>query len=146
MKKLFMSFVYALNGIKYAITYERNFRIHITAVFYVTLISFLCELSTFEHIVIIFCFAGVISMELLNTAFERLCDKDGKEFNEMIKLTKDLSAGAVLVYSLASVIIGGIIYVPKLPEILKYMNMPIAIIIAISIPVSALFIFKGVKK
>ncbi len=52
--------------------------------------------------------------EALNTAIEYLADEVNQEYNEKIKLIKDLSAGAVLISATISVIIGGLIFVPKL--------------------------------
>ena len=53
---------------------------------------------------------------MINTALERAVDLVTKEYQELAKISKDVSAGAVLIASLFSVIIGIIIFLPKLIE------------------------------
>lgn len=146
MRELINSFKFAFCGILYAIKNERNFRIHLVAIFYVLMVSILVNLSFIEHVVIIFCFAGVISMELLNTAFELICDKDGREYNQIIKYAKDVSAAAVLVYAIAAVLVGLLVYVPKISIIIANLSVFRLCLFVISIPFSLIFIFKGVNK
>ncbi len=59
----------------------------------------------------------VFLTELFNTSLEVLGDAVDSEWNERIKKAKDYSAGAVLISALISVIIGGIIFVPKIIEL-----------------------------
>jgi diacylglycerol kinase len=64
--------------------------------------------------VIGFCIAFVISMEMLNTAIEKLCDVVHKELHPDIKRVKDIAAGAVLVSAIFSLMTGLIIFLPKI--------------------------------
>ena len=50
----------------------------------------------------------------VNSAIEALCDKVSPEYDEAIKHTKDLAAGAVLILAVMSVIVGLLIFVPKI--------------------------------
>lgn len=103
MIKLLKSFKYAFCGILHGF-YERNFRIHITAVCFVSAYAAkFGNLSKTEWALLFLTFAGVISAELFNTAIERLCDKISPERDEKIKLCKDCAAGAVLVCALFAV-------------------------------------------
>lgn len=113
-KKLINSFKYAFSGIASAFKTERNMKIHVLAVVLVTLAGFSFKISKMEWIVCIILFGMVISLELANTAIETTVDIAMPERNEKAKLAKDISAGAVLVCAFVSVIVGLMIFVPKI--------------------------------
>lgn len=117
--KLFKSFVFACNGLKICFLSETNFKIHIFLAAVAILLSIVFNISTTEWLVIIFCIALVISMEMLNTAIEILCDVVTKDIQPAIKKVKDIAAGAVLLSAIASFIIGGIIFLPKIILFIK---------------------------
>ena len=56
----------------------------------------------------------VLALELVNTAIERTVDLVTKDYHDLAKAAKDVAAGAVLIMSMFSVIIGLIIFIPKL--------------------------------
>ena len=116
-KKLINSFKYAFSGIASAFKTERNMKIHVLAVVLVTLAGFLFKISKMEWIICIILFGMVISLELANTAIETTVDLAMPERNEKAKLAKDISAGAVLVCAFVSVIVGLMIFVPKIYEL-----------------------------
>lgn len=66
----------------------------------------LLGLSTFEWIAVILCIGAVLAAEGVNSAIEALCDKVSPEYDEAIKHTKDLAAGAVLILAVMSIIVG----------------------------------------
>ena len=117
--KLTRSFIYACNGIKTCFVSERNFRVHVVAAFIVLACSVVLQISTAEWMAVIFCIGFVITMEMLNTAIEKLCDVDHPEMHPGIKMIKDISAGAVLIAALVSTITGLVIF---LPRIMNYLN------------------------
>jgi diacylglycerol kinase len=105
------SFVYALRGIFYCIRYERNMRIHIAATVLVTIAAkIFCDFSRTEWCVLILTCALVMSLEAINTAIERLTDEVSPEYSRFAKIAKDVAAGAVLIASIAAVIIGIILF------------------------------------
>ena len=93
---------------------ERNMKIHISIMFLVILLGIIFKIKMIEWIICIICFALVITGELFNTAVELTVDLAMPEFNKKAKMAKDISAGAVLVLAIVSVIIGLIIFVPKI--------------------------------
>jgi diacylglycerol kinase len=117
--KLVKSFGYALSGIVSCFRSEPNFRIHSGFSIVVLILSFVCNISAIEWIAVSFCIAFVISMEMLNTAIEKFCDVIHKEVHPAIKKVKDISAGAVLVSALFSLIAGTIIFLPKIIHFIK---------------------------
>jgi diacylglycerol kinase len=96
------SFRCAFAGIWHAVKTERNFRIHIAAVFYVVLGGLLLFFSIYEWAWIALACGLVFGAELVNTALERLCDDLKPGHSPVIKTVKDLAAGAVLVCALAA--------------------------------------------
>lgn len=115
MKKhnLLYSFYYAFRGIITAIKEERNMKIHVSIATLVVILGLLFTLSKIEWFSIIIIISLVISAEIFNTAIETVVNLVSPKYNELAKKAKDLSAGAVFVLAICSVIIGLIIFMPK---------------------------------
>ena len=64
--------------------------------------------------IICLCIGLVLSAEAVNSAIEALADRVSPAYDEAIKRTKDLAAGAVLLLAIASAVVGLIIFLPKL--------------------------------
>ena len=116
---LLNSFKYAFEGIWSAIKKERNLKIHIVIMFLVIVFGIIFNISKIEWFACILLFGGVIALEIMNTAIETTVDLITMEKNPKAKLAKDASAGAVLVMAIISVIIGLMIFMPKILECLK---------------------------
>lgn len=116
IKKRLNSFVYAFTGINTFIRSQTHPKIHLTAAIIVVMAGFYFEVSVSEWIALIIIMTIVFVAEALNTALELLCDKISPEKNHVIKNIKDISAGAVLIAALSSLIIGALIFLPKISE------------------------------
>lgn len=112
-KKLINSFKYAFQGIASALKTERNLKIHISVMILVIICGFIFKITKVEWLICIGLFVLVIGGELFNTAIEIVVDIAMPQINEKAKLAKDISAGAVLVFAIGSIIIGLLIFVPK---------------------------------
>ena len=110
----YKSLGYAISGIIQCIQKERNIKIHLVFMFLVITCGFLFQLSITEWLVCILLFGLVISLELVNTAIEAVVDLCTQEYHPLAKIAKDTAAGAVLISAIASVVIGLIIFVPKI--------------------------------
>jgi len=105
----------ALRGIYWAISNHPNFSIHILAIIVVAILSFLLGVSKAEVLILLLTIGFVFSIELVNTSIEALSDKvAGGKYHDLIKITKDVSAGAVLVSAITAIVIGAVIFLPKL--------------------------------
>ena len=113
-KKLRNSFKYAFEGIIEAWKTEQNLKIHFVIMALVIIAGFIFKISAMEWIVCLLLFAIVISLELINTAIETTVDIAMPDINEKAKYAKDIAAGAVLFSAMISVIIGLIIFLPKI--------------------------------
>ncbi|KLV27313.1 diacylglycerol kinase [Niallia circulans] len=108
------SFRLAILGILTAIKQERNVKIHLVITILVIVLGLLNDLSKQEWMLIAFCIGLVISLELINTAIERVVDLVTSEYHPLAKEAKDIAAGAVFVAAILSIVIGGIIFIPKI--------------------------------
>ena len=108
------SFSFALQGIQSMIKMEINARIHLVFTLFALVMGFLLHISSIEFIFMIIVMALVWMAELFNTAIEKSMDLISTDYHPQIKLVKDISAGAVLVCSLAAIVTGCIIFIPKI--------------------------------
>jgi diacylglycerol kinase len=108
------SFGYAIKGLKTFFQTQPHGRIHLLAALLVTIAGFYFSLSKKEWCLIIVACALVFVTEMLNTSIEFLTDIVSPEFNEKAGKVKDMAAAAVLVASIASVIIAAFIFGPKI--------------------------------
>ncbi|MCX5834666.1 MAG: diacylglycerol kinase family protein [Deltaproteobacteria bacterium] len=113
------SFGHAFSGIRTLIMSQPNARIHAAATVTVMAGAFLLGLSRLEWCVIILTVAAVWTSEALNTALEYLADAASPEFHPLIKKAKDVAAGGVLLAALGSVIVGLLVFGPRLLFLLK---------------------------
>ncbi len=119
MKKIVKSFVYAFNGLKLCFASEVNFKIHLLSAIAVLLLGVVFKISNTEWLAVIICIAFVTALEMINTAIEKLCDMVNAAVDPGIKKVKDIAAGAVLVVAVGSLVIGVIIFLPKIIVYIK---------------------------
>jgi len=117
MKKFFRSFSFAWQGIRHCFLHEQNFKIHIVAALITIVIAQLLHCSAGEWIAILLSIALVISMEMINTTIERICDMQQNDFHPQIKIIKDVAAGAVLICAISAAVCGAIIFIPKIIQL-----------------------------
>lgn len=108
------SFGYALKGLFYLIKTETNFQIHSITTILITVLGLYCDLSPTEWCLQCIVIALVLALEAINTAIEKTLDALHPEQHPKIGLAKDISAAAVVITSIFAVVIGLIIYIPKL--------------------------------
>jgi len=118
VKKRLLSFVYAFRGIKVLYRDEPNAWIHTVALLMVLAAGFYFQISNHEWLAVIICIGMVFSAELLNTAIEHICNFINPNFDKRIGVIKDLAAAGVLLSAIASLIVGLIIFLPKLSTLI----------------------------
>ena len=109
---------YANQGIAYFFKTERNGRIQAMVASIIIVLAFFLQVSSMEWCFILACIAAVLSLEMTNTALERVCEMLSKDFHPIVKVIKDLAAGAVWVASIFSSVIGAIIFYPYVVKFL----------------------------
>jgi undecaprenol kinase/diacylglycerol kinase (ATP) len=112
-KKFLDSIYYSLEGIIYSFSQQSFFLMFLIAIG--TLIfSFWLQISYFEWLIVIFLIGFILSLEMLNTVFERTLDFLEPYISDKIKMIKDLIAGTVFIACLTTIILGIIIFLPKI--------------------------------
>jgi diacylglycerol kinase len=114
LRKRIKSFGYAFTGIYELVRSEPNTRIHLLATICAITGGFLLRISTSEWCVILIVIALVWAMEAVNTVIEKLVDHLFQEYHETARITKDVSAGAVLICAIVAMVCGLIIFLPKM--------------------------------
>lgn len=112
------SFIHAFNGLKSAFKEEANFRIHAVATIVVVAAGLYFQLSITEWLAIIIVIGLVLVTELVNTAIENIADFISPEKHEKIKTIKDISAAAVLISTIVALVVGLLVFIPKISLIL----------------------------
>lgn len=113
LPKTSRSFRFAVQGVIDLFRYENNARIHFLAALAVFAAGFFFRISTTEWVLIIIQVGLVWAAEAFNTALEKLADAVSTEYHPLIKATKDIAAGGVLIVALSAVIVGILIFLPK---------------------------------
>ena len=110
----FKSFSYAWSGIKSVLKIEHNTWIHLFLTISAIALGIVLKLATAEWATLIIVTAMVWMAELFNTCIEKIMDFLSTESHPQIKLIKDMAAAAVLIASIAALIVGAIIFIPKI--------------------------------
>jgi len=105
---------FALRGAFLLIRTEASIKIQVFITLVMTAAGFYFEISNTEWIIQILTIAMILGIEGMNTAVEKLSDFVQPEFDKKIGFIKDISAGAVMLVSIAATIVGLIIYLPKI--------------------------------
>lgn len=112
--KLCKAFAYAFRGVYTFFSNDPNGRLELYFAAIAIATGFMLRISNTEWMAVLLCIAMVISLEMINASIEKLCDMVEPDFHPGIKFIKDIAAGAVLVSAVVSLIIGIIIFLPKI--------------------------------
>lgn len=125
INKLIKSFNNAVNGIIWAIKSEKNLRIHYITAVLVLVLSLFYDFSRTEFLILLFAICLVLITEMINTAIEKTIDIYTKEFHPLAKIAKDVSAGAVLIAAVNSVVVGYLLFFDRLNNFANIMILKI---------------------
>ena len=114
IKKQLQNFKYCFDGIFYALTNEQSMISHFIIATLTVVLGFVVKLSKMEWFFVIILIALVLATEFVNTAIEAVVDMVMPDIHPLAKIAKDTASAAVLTVSIAALIIGLIIYIPKI--------------------------------
>lgn len=117
-KKFSRSFTYASKGIINLFKTEQNARFHILVAFLVGVLAYLLRVTRIEATILFFAMISVLSIEIINTAIEKLIDVVHPESHAKIEFIKDAMAGAVLIASIIAFVVGILIFYPHIAALL----------------------------
>lgn len=105
---------FALRGALLLIRTEASIKIQVVLAIVMTAAGFYFKISSTEWILQVLAIALVVGIEGANTAIEKICDFVHPGFDKRIGFIKDVSAGAVMLVSIGAIIVGLIIYLPRI--------------------------------
>jgi undecaprenol kinase len=111
---LWRSFACAGAGVLHGVRTQRNVRIHAAATGLVVLLAATLRVTAAEWTAILLAIGLVWTAELLNTAIETVVDLVSLEDHELARIAKDTSSGAVLAAAAAALLVGIVIFAPRL--------------------------------
>ena len=111
------SFIYAFEGIRTAFRREPNLRIHTFIAVIVLLAAIFFKFNSIEWLILAFTISFVIALELLNTVLEAVVSLVSPEVKPDAKVAKDVSAAMVLVAAIAALLVGIVLFIPKLASL-----------------------------
>ena len=145
IRKLHESFQHALRGLNLCIHGERNFRVHMVTAFYVTVFALMGRADAAEGAILCICFGLTMGAELMNTAIERLCDRQASGYDGFVRNAKDIAAAGVFVCAAACVAVGVCVFLAEgvLLTALQYIlaHLWIAMALVVTVPIALWFIF-----
>lgn len=115
-----ISFRSAIWGLLLALNTEINMKVIIVCAVLVFFAGFILQISYIEWLIVLLSISFVFLAEMINTSIEAVTDLVTKEWREDAKVAKDVAGGMVLVASLGALIIGLIIFLPKIFLWLNY--------------------------
>jgi len=113
-KKHTISFKNACNGLVWSLNTQPNYRIHLFLSLLSLGLGFWLKISYVEFLIIVFLITVGLVIETINTAIEATTDAIDIKIREDIKIAKDVSAAAMLIYAIGATIIALMIFVPKI--------------------------------
>lgn len=113
------SFRYAYEGVKYALSTQRNMKFHFTLAFLALVLALLFGLSKTDVLFILLAVTLVIVTELINTAIEKSVDLAMPDIHPLAKIAKDVAAAAVLVTAAFAVVTGMVVFYDPIDRLLR---------------------------
>lgn len=113
---------HAVHGILEMLRSQHNAWLHAIATLAVVIAGWVFGVTATQWCFLILAIMAVWVAEGLNTAFEFLCDVASPDFHPLIKKSKDVAAGAVLLSAVGAAAVGLIIFVPYLLELLTHVQ------------------------
>lgn len=112
------SFKNCIDGLRFININEDNFKREILLGIIALVLSYLLKIDKIEFIIIIIVIGLVLVSEIINTAIERLVDFVSPKYNKLAGEVKDIAASSVLLMCIFSLVVGVIIFVPKIINLL----------------------------
>ena len=119
-KTIFLSFKFAFRGIFLVLKSQQNFRLGVIISLFAIIFGILLKLSFVELAIIIIAASFVLFAELANTVIEFVVDAYFKNnYSKIAGMSKDIAAGTVLLAVFNFVIVGALLFLPKLIILFK---------------------------
>lgn len=110
------SFTWAFEGVVFVLRTQRNMQVHVAAGLLVFILALVLGVSRFELLALVLAVCLVLVAEMFNTALEAAIDAVITSYHPLVKIAKDVAAGAVLIAALAAVAVAYLVLYGRLSE------------------------------
>ena len=114
LKRIFMSFKYSFDGLKYAYLHEQSLLLHVIVMTIIIACGFGFHITPIQWVITLVMGALILVTELFNTSIEAVVDMVTEEFHPLAKVAKDCGSAAAFVSSIMVFIICCFIFIPKI--------------------------------
>lgn len=114
LKRHTISIGHAVDGLVWALKTQPNYRIHLFLSALSIIGGIVLKISYTEFLIIIFLITVGLVIETINTGLEQTTDAIDRKIREDIKIAKDVSAAAMLIYAIGAFIIACFIFIPRI--------------------------------
>ena len=104
----------ACRGLHHTWRTQEHMRFHVVAGMSVLGIAGWCGVTNFEWLILILTIGCVVGAEVMNTALEIVVDMVQPNYDPLAGMAKDVASGAVLVTVIQAIVIGMIVFLPRL--------------------------------
>jgi diacylglycerol kinase len=118
MRNFLFSFKYAFSGLCFMFKNERNFKVQFFIFVITIILGFLLNITRAEFIYVLLISSLILGLEIINSSIEKVLDFIHQDKNPKVKVIKDISAGATLLASIFGLVIGALIFIPKIYSLL----------------------------
>ena len=113
-RSFFESAKFGFHGIYQVFVREQNLRIQAVIGTLVVCAMLFLSIPLYQMAILILAIMLVMTLEMINTCLELFSDRVHPEYNEAIRISKDVAAGAVLFASIGACIVGILIFIPSI--------------------------------
>lgn len=110
------SFTWAFEGIVFVLRTQRNMQVHVAAGLLVFILALVLGVSRFELLALVLAVCLVLVAEMFNTALEAAIDAVITSYHPLVKIAKDVAAGAVLIAALAAIAVAYLVLYGRLSD------------------------------
>jgi diacylglycerol kinase len=118
LRQFLDSLRHALRGVAVVFRHEQSFRLQVFAAFIAIILSFYFSISNYQLLLILVMIAAVLTLEIINSIFERIIDSFKPRIHPIVRDIKDIMAGAVLIVSVVAALVGITIFWPYVQKLL----------------------------
>ena len=121
LKRVLYSAKYSMDGLIYSYKNEKSLWIHAVVSICSIIAGFIFRISLGQWSIMLIALVVILAFELVNTAIEAIVDMVTLEFNPLAKIAKDCGSAATFVTSFIGIIIGCVIFIPKILKLIELM-------------------------
>lgn len=119
IKRMFMSFKYSFDGLKYAYVHEQSLALHIIVMIIIIACGFGFHITPIQWVITLVMGALILVAELFNTSIEAVVDMVTEEYHPLAKVAKDTASAACFVANVTALGMWLVVFVPKIISIFR---------------------------